>query len=199
MKAAALETIDAPVTSIEVELEVNDLAGQDPQLGPIWSKRKVKSPIVVKDQQPVVLGGLIQEKYTTSVSKVPLLGDIPILGYLFKQERKEKVKTNLLIFLTPYIVKDQADLQRIFEQKMQERKEFIEAYSAFQAMDFQPNVDYRRKRGLLEDINRAVLQNDEEARQYEESLKHRKHLEPGAVEMPLPQPAPAPETPPPNQ
>lgn len=187
---------DSDYMRLEVELEVNDLAGSDPQLGPKWSKRKVKSPIVVKDQQPVVIGGLISDKYTISETKVPLLGDIPIIGYLFKQTKKEKVKTNLLIFLTPYIVKDQTDLQRIFEQKMHERREFIESYSTFQAMEFEPNIDYRRKRGLLEDINKAVGQADEDARLYEESLKNRKRLEPGAIEMPPPQGPPPPQPPP---
>src|SRR5262249_1502651 len=60
---------DSDYMRLEVELEVNDLAGSDPQLGPKWSKRKVKSPIVVKDQQPVVIGGLISDKYTIAETK----------------------------------------------------------------------------------------------------------------------------------
>jgi hypothetical protein len=75
---------------------------------------------------------------------------------------------------------------------MRERREFIETWSTFQAMDFEPNIDYRRKHGLVEDINHAVGQADDDARMYEESLKNRKRLEPGAIEMPLPQGPPPP-------
>jgi type II secretory pathway component GspD/PulD (secretin) len=53
--------------------------------------------------------------------KVPLLGDIPLLGYLFKSTSKKRHKTNLLIMLTPYIIKDQRDLQAIHDRKLRER------------------------------------------------------------------------------
>ena len=83
---------------------------QGPELGPTWTERKLKTQVVVHDQQSVVIGGLIQERDVYNVTKVPLLGDIPLLGYLFKYTTKTKKKTNLLILLTPYIIKDQLDL-----------------------------------------------------------------------------------------
>ncbi len=61
---------------------------------------------MVKDNQTVVIGGLMQEKEEQSVTKVPLLGDIPVLGWLFTQKSVSKQKTNLLVFLTPHIVKE---------------------------------------------------------------------------------------------
>jgi general secretion pathway protein D len=67
----------------------------------------------------------MEDSVRISESKVPLLGDLPILGYLFKFKKTTKQKTNLLIFLTPYVIKDQADIRRIFDRKMQERKEFM--------------------------------------------------------------------------
>ena len=94
---------------LEIEQETKDIGGKDAELGPTWTERKLKTQVVVHDQQSVVIGGLIQERDIYSVSKVPLLGDIPLLGYLFKYSTKTKKKTNLLILLTPYIVKDQLD------------------------------------------------------------------------------------------
>ena len=95
---------------LEIEQETKDIGGTDPELGPTWTERKLKTQVVVHDQQSVVIGGLIQERDIYNVTKVPLLGDIPILGYLFKYSTKTKKKTNLLILLTPYIIKDQLDL-----------------------------------------------------------------------------------------
>jgi general secretion pathway protein D len=142
---------------LEIEQETKDIGGQDPELGPTWSERKLKTQVVVHDQQSVVIGGLIQERDIYSVTKVPLLGDIPILGYLFKYSKKTKRKTNLLILLTPYIIKDQLDLQSIRERKMRERDEFVRSFSTLNEMKYQPSIDYRRKRGVIEEINRSLL------------------------------------------
>jgi general secretion pathway protein D len=141
---------------LEIEQETKDIGGQDPELGPTWTERKLKTQVVVQDQQSVVIGGLIQERDIYSVAKVPLLGDIPILGYLFKFSRKTKRKTNLLILLTPYIIKDQLDLQSIRERKVREREEFVRSFTTLNEMKYTPKIDYRRKRGVIEEINRAV-------------------------------------------
>jgi len=142
---------------LEIEQETKDIGGQDPELGPTWSERKLKTQVVVHDQQSVVIGGLIQERDIFGVTKVPLLGDIPILGYLFKYSKKTKRKTNLLILLTPYIVKDQLDLQTIRERKIRERDEFVRSFTTLNEMKYQPRIDYRRKRGLIEEINRSLI------------------------------------------
>lgn len=142
---------------LEIEQETKDIGGSDPELGPTWTERKLKTQVVVHDQQSVVIGGLIQERDIYSESKVPLLGDIPILGYLFKFSKKTKRKTNLLILLTPYIIKDQLDLQSIRERKVREREEFVRSFATLNEMKYMPKVDYRRKRGVLEEINRAIL------------------------------------------
>jgi general secretion pathway protein D len=142
---------------LEIEQETKDIGSSDPELGPTWSERKLKTQVVVHDQQSVVIGGLIQEKDIYGETKVPLLGDIPILGYLFKYAKKEKRKTNLLILITPYIIKDQLDLQTIRERKIRERDEFVRSFSTLNEMKYQPKIDYRRKRGLIEEINRSIL------------------------------------------
>ena len=141
---------------LEIEQETKDIGGSDPELGPTWTERKLKTQVVVNDQQSVVIGGLIQERDIYSETKVPLLGDIPILGYLFKYAKKSKKKTNLLIILTPYIIKDQLDLQSIRERKIREREEFVRSFSSLNEMKYSPRTDYRRKRGLIEEINRSI-------------------------------------------
>ena len=141
---------------LEIEQETKDIGGSDPELGPTWTERKLKTQVVVADQQSVVIGGLIQERDIYSETKVPLLGDIPILGYLFKYAKKTKRKTNLLIVLTPYIIKDQLDLQAIRERKVREREEFVRSFSSLNEMKYSPRTDYRRKRGVIEEINRSI-------------------------------------------
>ncbi|HEY4179792.1 MAG TPA: type II secretion system secretin GspD [Kofleriaceae bacterium] len=187
---------------LEVEQETKDLGSNDPELGPTWTERKLKTQVVVSDQATVVIGGLIQEKDIYGVSKVPLLGDIPILGYLFKYSTRQKHKTNLLILLTPYIVKDQTDLQAIRERKVREREEFVHSFTNLNEMKYEPRIDYRRKRGMVEEINRSVLSVEQDA-EVLKALSNRKGIIEGAIEygpsgiddpadQPK-QPAPAPE------
>lgn len=157
---------DSDFVRLEIDNELSDVANPNFNgLGPSTSKRTVKSIVTVRDQQPIVLGGLIKDRVSEQVDKVPLLGDIPIVGYLFKRTNKTIIKQNLLIILTPYIIKDPAaDLRRIFERKVRERREFMERYSAFRdENDYEAEVDYRRKRGLLEEINLTAKEAEEQA------------------------------------
>lgn len=141
---------------LEIEQETKDLGGSDPELGPTWAERKLKTQVVVHDQESVVIGGLIQEREIYNETKVPLLGDIPLLGYLFKYTRKQRRKTNLLILLTPYIIKDQLDIAQIRERKVREYREFAASFANLNDKKYEPRVDYRRKRGVVEEINRVV-------------------------------------------
>lgn len=81
--------------------------------GPTTNKRSIDSTIVVDDGQIIVLGGLIEDTYITTRNKVPLLGDIPFLGALFRNESRERKKTNLMVFLRPVVMRDQASSNRI--------------------------------------------------------------------------------------
>jgi general secretion pathway protein D len=175
---------------LEFDLDIADIAANDPELGPTLSTRAAKTTVVVKDQQPVVIGGLMQEKVIKSTSKVPILGDIPLLGYLFRYSDNRRVKVNLLIFLTPYVVRDQTDIQRIYEQKVREQDEFMSTFSALASANFDPKVNYARKRGLLEEINQAVKRLDEDdkmLRAADEAMRRRGQE--GAIEMPDEPPA----------
>lgn len=79
--------------------------------------RSVKTTVVVHDQQNIVLGGLIRDDLNDAEAKVPGLGDIPLFGWLFKSKRKQKQKTNLLVFLTPHIIRTDDDVTAITEKR----------------------------------------------------------------------------------
>ena len=139
--------------------QTEEIASSDPVLGPTTSKRTAKTTVVAKDQETVVIGGIMQERTIQSVNKIPILGDIPLLGNLFRQTTNHKVKTNLLLFLTPYIIQDQSDFRRIFERKMQERQQFVEQFYG-QTPGYDVPVDFNRKAGPLAKMNQAVLKEE---------------------------------------
>ena len=76
--------------------------------GIITNKRSIESNVVVNDGAIVVLGGLLQDTYSGNQDKVPVLGNIPVLGNLFKAERRTRSKTNLMVFLRPVVIRDGA-------------------------------------------------------------------------------------------
>ncbi|MDT8316693.1 MAG: type II secretion system secretin GspD [bacterium] len=86
----------------------------------ITSKRSASTTIVAKDGQTAAIGGLISDTEFDSASKVPCLGDIPILGILFRSTTKKKEKKNLLIFLTPRIIRDGEELEVITQERRKE-------------------------------------------------------------------------------
>ncbi|HSP20439.1 MAG TPA: type II secretion system secretin GspD, partial [Myxococcaceae bacterium] len=169
----------APITRQNVELKLNikpqinasdyvrmvinesteEIVSNDPQLGPTTAKRTAKTTVVAKDQETVVIGGIMQERQITSVSKVPVFGDIPLLGYLFRETSKKKVKTNLLLFLTPYIIRDASDFRRIFERKMAERQRFVEEFYG-QVPGYDVPIDFGRKPGPLGKANQLVMREE---------------------------------------
>ncbi|MGC9043810.1 MAG: type II secretion system secretin GspD [Myxococcota bacterium] len=152
---------------LNIEQEVSEVAGTDPVLGPTTTKRSAKTVVVVKDQQTVAIGGLMRDNQSVSVSKVPILGDIPIIGWLFKSKETKTTKTNLLLFLTPYIINDKDDFRRIFERKMRERKEFIERFYGAGA-EYDIYIDYNKKHGPFFEMNKKM---DSELNKFENGGK----------------------------
>jgi general secretion pathway protein D len=105
---------------LEVYQEISDVIVQASLLsssGPVISKRSASTTVVVKDRQTMVIGGLIRDNVTSSTSKVPWLGDIPLLGWLFKSKTTNVDKANLMIFITPYIIKSEGDAADITKRK----------------------------------------------------------------------------------
>lgn len=89
--------------------------------------RTIQTSIVVRNGDTAVLGGLIKNQETIQVSKVPVLGDIPILGWLFKTSSKELRKANLLVFLTPRIIRAGLDNEGLMQEKLGRRANFIKS------------------------------------------------------------------------
>lgn len=83
------------------------------QTGPTFTKRSIQSTILADNGEIIVLGGLMQDNYQVSNSKVPLLGDIPWIGQLFRSESKVRAKTNLMVFLRPVIISDRSTAQEV--------------------------------------------------------------------------------------
>jgi general secretion pathway protein D len=142
---------------LTVEVQNEEIASTDPTLGPTTSKRSVKTQIVAHDQSTIVIGGLIQERLIHSVKKVPVLGSLPVLGALFRDSTNQKQRTNLLVFLTPYIIRDEADYRRIYERKRKEQDDFTTAFYG-KKNPYKVEIDYSRKPGPLARIHQGVVE-----------------------------------------
>jgi general secretion pathway protein D len=155
------------VIRLDVEQEVSDVeAANYNGLGPATSKRSTKTTVVARDQQTVVIGGLMSDRASETITKVPILGDIPVIGFFFRSTTKDLKKTNILIAITPYVISDLSDLRRVAEKKMRERREFIERYSSLEdRVSLDKDMDFRRKRGMLEEINKTVREMEDEERE----------------------------------
>ncbi len=93
---------------LEIEQEVSSVSSDATAADIITNKRSIKTSVLTDDRTIVVLGGLIEDRLQDNVSKVPLLGDIPIVGALFRNKSARKQKTNLMVFLHPVILRDSA-------------------------------------------------------------------------------------------
>jgi general secretion pathway protein D len=152
---------DSDDVRLDVDEKISDLTSDGPQgtLGTInFTEREATTTLTVKDGHTVIIGGLVRDKVEHTAVKVPLLGDIPVLGFLFRSSKDIVEKGNLVLILTPYIIRDDTDMRRIFEERMRERQEFLDHYFVFRddrgdPPGFQPS----RGRGLLSDMREASI------------------------------------------
>ncbi len=103
----------------------------------VTTTRSAKTNIVIKDRETIVIGGLIKDSDEDVISKIPFLGDIPGLGWLFKTKSKTHTKTNLLIVLTPSIVRDAADLASVSDSQ---RNSFSDAAKTIVPVDIRKDI-----------------------------------------------------------
>lgn len=123
------------VVRMNVEQTTEDIASSVTEAADIiTNKREIKTTVLVDNGETIVLGGLIREDYRTNVSKVPLLGDIPFLGALFRSETEQKTKRNLLVFLRPTILRDKGEAQEVSER----------SYDRLRQVDVSGEVDAER-------------------------------------------------------
>lgn len=136
----------------DIRLEINqsaeELAGSTTSAGPITSTRTQKTSVVAKNEETLVLGGIMQDRELEQVSKTPLLGDIPLIGTLFRNTTKTKTKVNLVVLLTPHIVNSPADFKRLVARKLEERARILENLGGGRS-DYDRSIDYDKKPGPL--------------------------------------------------
>jgi len=122
---------------LDINQEISAVKGKGDAIDLITTKRAAKTSIVVKNKETVVIGGLIQDTEEENIQKTPFLGDIPGLGWLFKTKTKTRNKTNLMILLTPHIVKDADDLAVVSDQQ---RAKFGESTNNRAPVDVQKEI-----------------------------------------------------------
>jgi general secretion pathway protein D len=122
-----------------IEQEVSSVSGAT-SVDVIINKREIKTSVIVDDGGTIVLGGLIDDAVQESVSKVPLLGDIPIIGHLFKSTSTTVSKRNLMVFIRPTIIRDGVTMNEISQKKYQYiRAEQLKRQS--QGIPLMPNTE----------------------------------------------------------
>ena len=137
---------------LNVEQEVSNLTASTVASDLITQKRSIKTSVLARDQQTIVLGGLIEDTFRDTVQKVPLLGDIPLLGHLFKATTTTQDKRNLMVFIHPVIIRDAATTDVATNTK----------YNFIQARQLEAELDDRGliKKGavLFPDLDELVTQ-----------------------------------------
>ena len=128
---------------LQIFQEISEVLSEQAELGPTTSRRTVENTVYVRNGEAVMIGGILSETETESVGKVPFLGDIPILGWAFKSVSNVVRKTNLLVILTPHIVRDPGDLNRL---TVEHRERFRD--SAAESLEFDEDQESERAKAL---------------------------------------------------
>lgn len=173
---------------LDIYLENSSVVNQSDQLtvsvGPTINKRSTKTSVVVKDNQIVVVGGLLQDNNEEQLTKVPLLGDIPLLGQLFQSKTTSRQKTNLIVFLNPHVIKEAERLAEISKQK---DKEFAVAGRRFAEgellVKFKEGVSDETAREIISKQKGSVIKYIEGIKVYHIQLPKNKDVEDAIAEF----------------
>jgi general secretion pathway protein D len=116
---------------LQIFQEVSSIQDAASTTGIILNKRNVESNVIVEDGQIIVLGGLIGDNYTDGSSKIPLLGDLPLIGGLFRYDNKSRTRTNLMVFIRPSVLRNNEQNNIFSNNKLddleEKRKTFVQA------------------------------------------------------------------------
>jgi general secretion pathway protein D len=104
---------------LKIDQQVTKLTG-DQTTTPTTLKRTAKTTVVIKDNETVVIGGLIDDTTSIDTYQIPCLGEIPLLGWLFKTRGSGRDKSNLFVLITPHIIQNQAEAAAIYQKKLQD-------------------------------------------------------------------------------
>ncbi|WHZ15107.1 MAG: General secretion pathway protein D [Nitrospira sp.] len=157
-------------TRMEVKQEITAISDAVPQtigsgnaqipVGPTTTKRAMETITIVPDQQTVVLGGLVRDNLTLVERKVPLLGDIPLLGWLFKSQAQQVDKLNLLVFLTPHVIEDEAQMVELNVKKHLELEPVMQENAIEETPYVQSTTDRLLQRPLIKDSAQVAVPKD---------------------------------------
>jgi len=162
---------------------------QEPEIvqlsvGPTTIKRSTKTSVAVKDRQTVVIGGLMQEREEENLHKVPLLADIPILGWLFKYKSTSKKKTNLLVFITPHMVREAEQLAQLSEGKVEEFPYVKRLYVEGELfLKFKEGISHEKAMLLISQRGASLKKYMKYARVYRIKLRRAQTVEDGVKEF----------------
>lgn len=130
--------------ALQMEIEISDLAAQQVGtvdiLGPTTNKSLIKNRVVVKDGGTAVIAGLIRDNKSRTVTQSPVLGDLPLLGWMFRSKSTSRNKRNIVVLVTPHIVKEGIDLERVTRYKVAEYRD--------------ANIDVLFEKGFFQRIQR---------------------------------------------
>lgn len=142
--------------TLDINQEITEL-GKDTPYGFSTTKRQAKTIINAENEQTIVIGGLMKTVISDSESKIPFLGDIPVLGALFKYKKKSEKKVNLLIIITPHIVEGKDDFARILKRKLKERKDFARKFYG-SLEEYKGSTFMSKRRGALLALAKKVAE-----------------------------------------
>ncbi len=169
---------------MEIHQKISSLVGgtevSGVQLTPKTFDRETETMVVVKDNHTIVIGGLIRDDYAQGEDKIPILGDIPLLGNLFRSNSTKKEKINLLIFITPRVVRTTQQIADLTNLKRHNSPEVNALMKSQEDEISQREYELRKKEAVTyQDLKARYISQIEKMKEYEES-----HLPPPAEEPP---------------
>ncbi len=141
---------------MDIDLELEDIEAMSDLYGPTTSKRAIKTSVITKDGAMVVIGGLEKSIETVDNSRIPILGDIPVIGHFFKGSSVRNGRRNLLFFIKPYVIYSEEDLKRLYRIKRREQEEFIKQFVHTRVPNIERPIDWDRKVGPVEIIRKTI-------------------------------------------
>ena len=158
---------DAVLMEIEQEVSsVDTSSGSSSELGPTFNTRTIQNAVLVKTGETVVLGGLLDDSSKEQVSKVPLLGDIPFIGQLFRYTSTDTNKRNLMVFIRPTIIRDDEVYRSLSKEK----------YTRFRSLQKQ----------RIDDVHSGLVGVDDEERPVLNEVDFDKPMTPAVQSAPAP-------------
>jgi len=150
----------ADIVRLEIGVEVIKLKGTEQTDTPSTFTRTANTTVIVHNEETVVIGGMIGQDTNEDDYKVPLLGDVPVLGWLFKSHSSSQDKTNLYIFITPHIVENPAELADLYHKKRSKMEAVHRQPGDIADEFFHPRSDPAQSTALSDIGMNKLMQND---------------------------------------